>query len=1114
MRSWNTGRRHHIALFIIITGLSFFTFVINAAETELNATSTTKGYPRQAVAKNAYKSSRLRLASGAFDPIFQTQPDKHPARISANNAAEENARYWIVQFDGPITDGYKYALEELGIEVLDYLPEFAFIVTMDAEKRTSVRALRGVRWVGAYQPAYKFKRKKTRALSLDARSYEVADYLVTLFKTSNFAAIAARIEMQGAEILDISEHGSRPKLKIRISPQALASVAAINGVKWIEAAPVWELTNNVASAIMTTREAWNTHNLYGAGQRIAVADTGLDQGSRLPADLHDDFEDGNGASRVAKIFDRVGDGGDDVNTGHGTHVAGSIVGNGALSGSDPAVHDYDHPDAYIGIAPEATLVFQAVENNSSEELSGIPSDLSDLFQQAYDEGSRIHTNSWGSSEAGNYTSYSQDVDEFVWNNKDFLILFSVGNDGVDADGDGVVDLSSVGSPATAKNCISVGASENYRPNGSSPAPAITESYGAKWPTAYPVDPLNSDLMSDDENGMVAFSSRGPCLDGRIKPDIVAPGTNIVSTKSSATTATLWGQGPDLDGTNYTYSGGTSMATPLTAGAAALVREFYIDRQGISPSAALIKATLLNGAFDTRPGQYGTGSTQEIPDAPRPNNVQGWGRVDLENSIFPPITRILTFEDETGGLTTNESDVYEFTMIDGSEPLNATLVWSDYPGSPAAGGGLVNDLDFSIIDPSGNVFYPNNASQGEATEVISYDDGIVDGAYQWSDGFRVGVRFTPPTYPARLSEAVFLLSSESYPSTFSYYVYGGSASSGPQELLASGTTTIYGYGWHTVDLTSPVLEVTGGDFFLVIELTDELIWYYDSRTPGGRSWDYADETWSRWLNENYMFRAVVFSPDAITSYDRINNIVGIDIENPVDGKYNLYIEGYNIPQSLQPYALVLSSGEVLNWTKILPPISPKAVSAHALTSGRIDLSWTDRSDNEDGFKIEKKIGPSGTYSQIGTVVADITEYTDTDLNDETKYYYRVYAYSGELRSSFYNETTVVTHAPPTDLIATAVSASAVSLSWEDNSALESGYEIWRKIPEDENYSLVTTVAADETTHTDNKLAASTVYEYVIRAISTNSGSDFSNQASATTQSKSGGGGGCFIRVAQE
>jgi subtilisin family serine protease len=377
--------------------------------------------------------------------------------------------------------------------------------------------------------------------------------------------------------------------------------------------------------------------------------------------------------------------------------------------------------------------------------------------------------------------------------------------------------------------------------------------------------------------MAAFSSRGPCLDGRIKPDIVAPGTNIISTKSSLATD-LWttgGLGGGLEN-SYIFSGGTSMSTPLVAGAATLVREFYTDVEGLtapSPSAALIKATLLNGAFDMSPGQYGTGPTQEIPDPPRPNNVEGWGRVDLETSIFPTAQKTLRYADVTTSLNTGESRIYDFTVGPGAVPLKATLVWSDYPGSTVAGGGLVNDLDLILIDPTSSRVYPNNASQRGQTEVIAYDDGGASGIYVWTAGIRVGVRFTPTAYPAKLDKGIFLLASASYPNTFNYYVYDGSDGTGPQNLLASGTTTIRGSGWHVVDLSSFNLTISSGDFFVAIELNNDLGWYYDSTSPNGRSWDYSGGNWSKWPNDDYMFRAVVTSTDYSTSSDRVNNVVG-------------------------------------------------------------------------------------------------------------------------------------------------------------------------------------------------------------------------------------------------
>ena len=276
----------------------------------------------------------------------------------------------------------------------------------------------------------------------------------------------------------------KSKLKVTLPPAALADVAAISGVRWIEPAPQWELANDVADNVMGVREVWDTDGLYGAGQTVAVCDTGLDQGSTAPASLHDDFENGSGISRVTTIYDRVGDGASDVNSGHGTHVAGSVLGNGDLSGATPSTQTYPK-SARMGAAPEASLVFQAVENNTTGALSGIPLDFNTLFAQAASSGADLHTNSWGSDVSGMYTSDSEDVDEYVWTHKNFSIFFSAANAGIDNNADGVVDFYSMGSPATAKNCITVGASENDRPG-------ISTTWGTGWPTDFPANPVRDD----------------------------------------------------------------------------------------------------------------------------------------------------------------------------------------------------------------------------------------------------------------------------------------------------------------------------------------------------------------------------------------------------------------------------------------------------------------------------------------------------------------------------------------------------------------------------------------------------------------------------------------------
>ncbi len=656
----------------------------------------------------------LRLAAGTFDPRREAGPGSAAAALQLAAYPDDGTGYYLVQFQGPIAASDMAALKAAGVDVFDYIPDFAFIVKMDNTRRAAVERMAQIRWVGLYQPAYRLAPDLlSRVVAIESEGATVdaepLTLVVSVFRGEAVALVTAAIQSLRGVILDQSQTKWQSKFKVTLPASALAQLAAIPGVRWIELAPQWQLHNDKADNIIGVREVWDTQGLYGAGQTVAVCDTGLDKGSPLPANLHNDFENGSGVSRVIGLYDLVGggDGASDVNSGHGTHVAGSVLGNGALSGATPSTHTYPET-ARVGMAPEASLVFQAVEDNDTQELSGIPFDLNDLFPQAYTAGARLHTNSWGADVDGEYTTDSEAVDQYMWDHKDFTIFFSAGNAGTDANSNGVVDLDSLGSPASAKNCVTVGASENNRP-------ALTYTWGSGWPSDFPTNPVRDDRMADNIAGLAAFSSRGPVNDYRYKPDVVAPGSFIASVRSSVASGTGWGA---ID-TNYMYMGGTSMSTPLVAGAAALVRQFYTDRKSHMPSAALIKATLINGATDIYPGQYGTGVTQEIP-ATRPTNVAGWGRVNIQNSIFPTAPRAMVYVDQTTGLATAASDVYNYQITSSAEPFRVTVVWTDYPGAPMADGALVNDLDLTITGPTGTVYYPNKALNSNGSASATHD----------------------------------------------------------------------------------------------------------------------------------------------------------------------------------------------------------------------------------------------------------------------------------------------------------------------------------------------------------------------------------------------------------
>ncbi|GAB6179374.1 hypothetical protein JCM14036_06930 [Desulfotomaculum defluvii] len=407
---------------------------------------------------------------------------------------------------------------------------------------------------------------------------------------------------------------------------------------WAEAVGTYHLENNMAAGIMGVPALWalqskNGSGLTGKGQVIAVADSGLDTGNKET--LHPDIKE-----RLVGVKDFSGDGWRDPN-GHGTHIVGSIVGSGAKS-----------EGAIKGIAPEAGVYFQATYNEKDQTLH-IPS-VYEILQDAYQAPGqpRIHVNSWGASFSdGIYDWDTYSLDKFVWEHPDMVVLKSAGNGNK-------TSKPYVSSPGAAKNAITVGSTEGIR---------------------------NVDTTSDNPDQVAGFSSRGT-LDGRIKPEVLAPGTWILSTKKSQI-----GQEDNYIGIynqNYGYMSGTSMSTALTAGSLALLRQYLVE-QGETPSAARIKALLI----------FGTRWLQGVSA-----NNQGFGRVDIERSLISLEKSNLQHLDNKG-LSTGEKMTYNFSG--NGKPFKAVLAYTDYPKTPGLGKDLVNDLDLKIIGPDGKEIYWGN-----------------------------------------------------------------------------------------------------------------------------------------------------------------------------------------------------------------------------------------------------------------------------------------------------------------------------------------------------------------------------------------------------------------------
>lgn len=587
----------------------------------------------------------------------------------------------LLACDGPIRPVWLERLGELGVAVVERAAGDQLIVRVEDD--VTMATVAGLDWVIGMQEMLPAAAPEAYTPAPLTGPPPAADegppwWDVKLERIGDREAVVAWAGGEGVEVVGTSPRRAR----LRVPAEKLGALRAL-GLQ-VEPYVLPGLHNDLARELVGVAGGARAHvggafaQLTGAGQIVGVADSGLD-------DQHPDFQ---GRILALKPWGRParppakGDTSD--NHGHGTHVAGTILGDGSASGGQLA-----------GVAPGARLFLQSVMD-AAGRLTGLPVDLADLFQEAWDAGVRIHNNSWGSAVRGRYTGTSEDVDQFVAEHPEMLVVISAGNEGTSrvdpatriAEEPGRVQPLSLGAPATSKNALVVGARRSSRAKGGWSELTHVQAFRAIRfpPTGKPADVAGERVSSDSEQP-AGFSSRGPCLpDRRIKPDVLAPGTDVISARSA--------DAPDdhfaeiFPGRQYGYMSGTSMAAPVVSGLAALVREYYVrHRQVAGPSAALLKATIINGTQVLSGGDAGGAI---------PNAHQGFGAVNLSTTLPSAPGLRLAFVDvprSQGFQVVNV--VRKFTFdVTSPGPLRICLAFTDVAAS-----GLQNDLDL-IVEPPG------------------------------------------------------------------------------------------------------------------------------------------------------------------------------------------------------------------------------------------------------------------------------------------------------------------------------------------------------------------------------------------------------------------------------
>ncbi|HZN56168.1 MAG TPA: S8 family serine peptidase, partial [Candidatus Polarisedimenticolaceae bacterium] len=635
----------------------------------------------------------LRLTSGTFRPARALPSPPawfHETRLATS---AHGSRYVVAILAGPLAAPERERLESAGAQILDYLPMHGYRLRLAPDAEAAVRRLPFVRWLGVLPPHLKIEPQLAAGAGKPAGETAIRIILAAgeperrvLEALDGLRPLAAPSGKDGAWRVS----ASIPAARLAAALSAIASLPEVEAIEPVHRFrpmnqdAVWVHQSFVGPSPQVT--PMFDHGIFGCGQIAAVADSAQDYDLCFFRDLTNGPPPVSTCSAVpcppASIAPRRKDllyynwsggptGEEDTcpatitgASGHGTHTSGSLAGDQAPY-ADCAGFTTPNRNGGDGQAPGAKLVVQEM-GDGLEYLNDLGGTVWNLTDVAFQNGARIHSNSWGGAcydQLGScipgctapYDSYSRDADLAMWTHPDLLVVAAAGNGGAFCP-----PPISIGTPAIAKSPLVVG--------------SVGHGSAATIPSW--------------------FTSPGPVHDGRLGPSVAAQGESTVSAASDMNLSSNNCGTCSLDG--------SSMSAPTAAGLAALVREYYVagflaagtrnPAQGFTPSAALLKATLVDGAV-------ALGAS-----APDPDFDSGYGRIQLDRTLpFAGSSFQLRVDDRREGLVTGGVVVHAYDVSAGT-PFRATLAWSDYPAALNAAIARVNELKLEVVDPSGTVWF--------------------------------------------------------------------------------------------------------------------------------------------------------------------------------------------------------------------------------------------------------------------------------------------------------------------------------------------------------------------------------------------------------------------------